>query len=114
MARVKNLPQYRFSSSLHYINFPHDDPPRTCAFDYTPPATEADVHDQSRIEVITAVANYTHRLLTGERGSWAESEALRFLVHFVEDVHQPLHREYTRLEQRSASKGPTADGRLSQ
>lgn len=91
---IKRLPQYRFSSQLHYVNFDGDSPPSACAFDWMPPTTDTDlVADSSRAEVLSSVSNYTHRLAEAERGTWAESESLRFLVHYIEDIHQPLHRK---------------------
>lgn len=77
------LPQYKYSSVLHYYNAPHDDPPHDCGLRWTQPGGQ---------DVIAAIHNYTSILKTAEDGSWAQSEALRFLVHFLQDMHQPLHR----------------------
>ncbi|BFZ57502.1 hypothetical protein PYCC9005_004554 [Savitreella phatthalungensis] len=91
---VKGQPQYRYTSALHYINFKGDEPPEHCAFDYSPPNLAAWpewVHEKEHVNVLDAVANFTLQLVHADRGSWRRSEALRLLVHFVEDLHQPLH-----------------------
>lgn len=79
---IKWQARYRFTSRLHYINFAHDEPPRSCSFQWHAPGDQ---------ELIAAIHNYTTILRDAEPGTWRESEALRFLVHFMEDLHQPLH-----------------------
>lgn len=44
--------------------------------------------------MVGALRNYTHRLekeMTAEMQNQSAAEALKFIVHFVGDVHQPLH-----------------------
>ena len=41
--------------------------------------------------VAGAITNYTNRLLSSTVDYTARNEALRFLTHFVGDIHQPLH-----------------------
>ena len=41
--------------------------------------------------VLTAIADLTERLRDRSRPLWQRAQDFRFLVHFVEDVHQPLH-----------------------
>lgn len=81
---IKWQARYKFTSELHYINFEHDDPPARCEFRWHRPGGQ---------EVVSAIHNYTGILRRAEEGTWRQSEALRFLVHFMEDLHQPLHRE---------------------
>ena len=80
---IKHYPRYKFTSELHYINFPEDHPPSSCQFAWEAPGKQ---------EVIAAIHNYTRRLTESELDSWKESESLRFITHFVGDMHQPLHR----------------------
>lgn len=79
---IKWQARYKFTSELHYINSPDDDPPRTCQMNWVAPGEQ---------EVIAAIYNYTNILLEAADHSWEQSEALRFLVHFISDAHQPLH-----------------------
>src|SRR5258705_770974 len=64
----------------HYVNFPRGD----CH--YTPP------RDCPDGQCVVAAINRTFLPLSDHRRSDAErTEALKYLVHFVADVHQPLH-----------------------
>lgn len=85
---IKWMPQYRNTSRLHYINFPDDHPPFECQFEWTAPGGQ---------EVIAAIYNYADALRGAEPGTWHESESLRFLTHFLEDIHQPLHCKFQRI-----------------
>ncbi|KAI0030239.1 phospholipase C/P1 nuclease domain-containing protein [Vararia minispora EC-137] len=86
----------RWSAALHYIGARDDHPPDSCAF---PGARGWAGHED--INVLHAIRNVTG-ILDGfvarggvRRASAKEmataSEALKFLVHFVGDMHQPLH-----------------------
>ncbi|CAB4396967.1 unnamed protein product [Rhizophagus irregularis] len=80
--RVKFTPKYRFTSRMHYINAPRNNPPDSCTVIYTP----------GKIDVLNAIHNYTNRLdPKSNLDFWSRAEALRFLVHFLGDLHQPLH-----------------------
>lgn len=80
--QVKYLPAYRFSAPLHYVN-PLDDEPALCTLDHG-------IRCQHDLCVTKAIANYTS-ILVQDKNPKIKEEALRFLVHFVGDVHQPLH-----------------------
>jgi len=89
---VKYAPAYRFSGALHYVN-PYDDEPGTCSL-------RNGMHCPGGMCVIGAITNYTLRLdpttypysFSSTRLSQrVRAEALRFVVHLVGDVHQPLH-----------------------
>lgn len=83
--RVKFTPKYRFTSRMHYINAPRNNPPDSCTVIYTP----------GKIDVLNAIHNYTNRLdPKSNLDFWSRAEALRFLVHFLGDLHQPLHGKY--------------------
>ena len=68
------------TSRWHYINFPRGD----CAF-----APKRDCPDGNC--VIAAINRYFLVLSDAKRPDAERLEALKFLVHFVGDVHQPLH-----------------------
>lgn len=72
--------RFRQTSRWHYVNLPEAD----CG--YVPPRDCAD--GQCVVGAIQA-----HRAILGDRTQPRESrrDALKFLVHLVGDVHQPLH-----------------------
>lgn len=71
------------TAKLHYINFRSDDctyvPPRDCPGDQC---------------VVGGLAKYVSVLADRSQPDAARLEALKFVVHFVGDVHQPLHAGY--------------------
>ena len=71
---------YDWATKLHYVNV-------------DPAATSFDAaRDCPRGEcVVGAVERFARRLAAPGVPLWERREAFRFLVHFVEDVHQPLH-----------------------
>ena len=77
---VKHTPEYAWSYDLHFINTPDwacdFSPSRDCAND---------------ICVYAAVKNYTTRVANKELSSDQVTIAMKFLIHFVGDIHQPLH-----------------------
>ncbi|CAG8616687.1 38735_t:CDS:2 [Gigaspora margarita] len=82
--QIKYKNEYRFTSPMHYTNPTPliDNPPSHCGFDWNP----------GKIDLITAIHNYTKRLdPESDLSFWSRAEALRFLVHFIGDLHQPLH-----------------------
>ncbi|EMD34841.1 hypothetical protein CERSUDRAFT_117049 [Gelatoporia subvermispora B] len=88
--RVKRQPQYRYTSVLHYVNAVDDSPAEKCAYP-GPHGWQGRAHQN----VLGAVRNTTgilQRFFQEESGDPAEAaDALRFLVHYVGDMHQPLH-----------------------
>lgn len=58
----------------------HDAPPRRCRVDVS--------SDCGNGCVVSAIQNYTSRLL---HSNVFKDESLKFLVHFIGDIHQPLH-----------------------
>jgi hypothetical protein len=77
---IKSDSAYRWASPLHYANV----------------APEADSFDLARDCpangcVVSAILKYTKVLQDGQASTADKTEALKFLVHFVGDVHQPLH-----------------------
>ncbi|KAI9009559.1 S1/P1 nuclease, partial [Gaertneriomyces semiglobifer] len=79
---IKGLPRrpYDWSNSLHYIN-----PVSECKQSIEPSDC---THDRC---VVSGMFNYTTRLLDHTLTRDQKEEALKFLIHFVGDVHQPLH-----------------------
>ncbi|KAG8846699.1 hypothetical protein FRB96_001935 [Tulasnella sp. 330] len=67
---------------LHYVNPNGDWPSTHCEFG------ENGWHSPEK-NLLTAITNYTRILAEGS--GQGQDYALRFLVHYVGDVHQPLH-----------------------
>jgi hypothetical protein len=76
--RVRYVPQWEHTAPWHYLNVADE---RTVAA-----AVEA-----SADHVVWAIEHFSAALADADLPPARRSEALRFLVHFVVDVHQPLH-----------------------
>ena len=76
----------RFTSDFHFIDA-KDDPPRYCGVDYARDCK------QDRGCVVAALHNYTTRLLDADLSPAERAIAAKFVIHFVGDMHQPLHTE---------------------
>lgn len=78
----------RHTSPLHYINLRHE-----------PSQQSRDGKVMGTPNVVTAIADLTRRVADRKATDRARGEALRLLIHFVADVHQPLHA-VTRVSKR--------------
>lgn len=75
------------SNRFHYIDA-EDDPPNSCNVDY-----ERDCHPEEGC-IVSAIANYTQRVQQPSVLPAQElNYALRWIVHFLGDIAQPLHTE---------------------
>lgn len=81
----RSLPEGRFSSPYHYIDA-LDSPPTSCNVNY-----ERDCAEEGCI--VSALANYSTRAVTKSVGLIEQQKALKWVIHFVGDIHQPLHVE---------------------
>lgn len=75
----------RFTKNFHFIDA-HDNPPENCNVSYERDCKESGC-------VISALANYTEQSLDSTLPTWLRAQAAKFVVHFVGDLHQPLHNE---------------------
>ncbi len=76
---LRDFPEYRAFAPLHYINFNGEcraNPARDCP---------------DGMCVTAAIGKYAKILGDAQKSRTERSEALKFLVHFVGDIHQPLH-----------------------
>ena len=85
----------RWSAPLHFINGVGDHPPDDCRFpgaDGWGGGERANVLDavQNVSSILTEFVSGTSGVITGGAPELAQ-EALKFLIHFVGDMHQPLH-----------------------
>jgi hypothetical protein len=76
--RIRGDPAWRHAGPWHYVNVPDD-----------APVESADGGDRG--DVLWAIARFRAELAHPAVAPRHRAEALRFLVHFVADVHQPLH-----------------------
>ncbi|KAJ3571276.1 hypothetical protein NP233_g3855 [Leucocoprinus birnbaumii] len=80
----------RWSAPLHYVNAKGDHPPQTCLF----PGPDGWT-GQPNINVLGGISNTSHILLDYADGELHDielaNEALKFIIHFLGDLHMPLH-----------------------
>ncbi|PNS14792.1 hypothetical protein CAC42_2021 [Sphaceloma murrayae] len=81
----RSQPGGAFTSPFHYIDA-QDSPPSSCNVDYDRDCSASGC-------VVSAIANYTRRVTQTSLSKQERNYALRFIVHFLGDVHQPLHNE---------------------
>jgi hypothetical protein len=86
--RVRDDPAWERAVPWHYINFP--DLPRGAGLKQARAAIDA-FHHPPEGDVLTAIVRFTAALADRSKPHEERAEALRFVVHFVVDVHQPLH-----------------------
>lgn len=87
--QIRGKPQYRYTAPMHYVNALDDMPADSCAF----PGPQG-WQGRANQNVLSALGNVSHVLrdfAAGEQSVGAASEALKFFVHWVGDMHQPLH-----------------------
>jgi len=77
---IKKKRAYHWSKSLHYATLP------PWVGEYL---QKRDCHEGRC--VVTAISNYTKRLADVSIGVDQRREAIKFLSHFIGDIHQPLH-----------------------
>ncbi|CAG7847875.1 SubName: Full=Related to nuclease Le3 {ECO:0000313/EMBL:CCA77833.1} [Serendipita indica DSM 11827] len=89
--RVRGLPQYRWASGFHYVGGIHDWPPSTCMFG------QDGWEGRDGVNVLAGIANTTRILRdytasgVNQDGFERVSESLKYVIHFLGDLHQPLH-----------------------
>ncbi|OSD08727.1 phospholipase C/P1 nuclease [Trametes coccinea BRFM310] len=86
---IRTRPEYRYTAPMHYINSVDDAPPHSCQF----PGPNGWM-GRPTANILAALGNVTSVLrdyAKGERAVGDAEEALKFLVHWVGEMHQPLH-----------------------
>jgi hypothetical protein len=80
---IKSDEQYQWSLPLHYVNLPRGehrfDRSRDCP---------------DRVCVIGAIERYSEELGNLDLDAQTRANALKFVCHFVGDLHQPMHTGY--------------------
>jgi hypothetical protein len=85
---IRPDPAWERAVPWHYINFP--DLPPGAGLEQARAAIDA-FHHPPEGDVLTAIVHFTATLADRSRPRAERAEALRFVVHFVVDVHQPVH-----------------------
>lgn len=74
-----------FTGVFHFIDA-KDSPPHNCNVDM-----ERDCKAEGC--VVTAIQNYTSQTMNMSLPAWRRAQAAKFVIHFIGDIHQPLHDE---------------------
>ncbi|KAH8101871.1 phospholipase C/P1 nuclease domain-containing protein [Cristinia sonorae] len=106
--QVRMNPKYRYTASMHYVGAVDDHPSQTCAF-----PGERGWAGHTDVNVLGAVRNMTTILEDYTLGTVDPSqaeEAMKFLIHYLGDMHMPLH--LTGRERGGNGAKVTFDGRM--
>ncbi|TVY46927.1 Nuclease S1 [Lachnellula occidentalis] len=76
----------RFSAPFHFIDA-EDDPPTSCGVKYSRDCPAEGC-------IVGAIQNYTTQLLDSDLDAVSRNMAAKFVIHFIGDIHQPLHDEH--------------------
>jgi hypothetical protein len=79
---VRNQPDYKHTGPWHYINLP---------LGLTEPAFEQAVKGMTQENVYSALLQQERVLGSTASSKEQKIEALKFIVHFIGDLHQPMH-----------------------
>jgi len=79
---VRNKTEYKHTTPWHYVNVP-------LGLDYA--AFSNEVKNQSQDNVYKAIENCKATLANFSASKGERVSALKFLIHFVGDLHQPMH-----------------------
>jgi len=82
---VKFTDPFLWSQPLHFVDA-EDDPPTSCSVSETRDCGSGDC-------ILSAIANYTTRVVDTSLSAEQRQEALKFIDHFLGDIGQPLHVE---------------------
>ena len=78
--KIRDQPKYRATTPLHYLNFTRGN----CAY-----VSRAQCRDGRC--VVGAIEQQVKRLADRSLSNDQRAEALAFVIHFVGDIHQPMH-----------------------
>jgi hypothetical protein len=76
----ESVPEFRWTVPLHWVNFT----PGDCEYDGDRLCPEG-------LCVVAAIHRFSQELIDPDLPRERRRDALKFIVHFVGDVHQPLH-----------------------
>jgi len=79
---ARNTPEYKYTGIWHYVDLP---------LGYTYDQFAAEVKNQKEGNVYTAMLKHEAELKSNSTPNEEKTIALKFLVHFIGDCHQPMH-----------------------
>ncbi|GJN66284.1 hypothetical protein PLICBS_000301 [Purpureocillium lilacinum] len=82
---IKRTKEWHFTETFHFIDA-HDSPPSSCNVNFMRDCKETGC-------VISALTNYTKQSLDPSLPALRHAQAAKFIIHFLGDLHQPLHNE---------------------
>jgi len=82
---IKSNTAYKWASALHYVDA-QDNPPTSCSVSQSRDCASGRC-------ILSAISNYTNRVVDTTLSAAQRQEALKFLDHFIGDIGQPLHVE---------------------
>jgi hypothetical protein len=86
---VRSTAAFSWSAPFHFVDA-EDNPPTSCSVSETRDCASGQC-------VLTAIANYTARVVDTTLDDEQRQEALKFVDHFIGDIGQPLHVEAVAL-----------------
>jgi S1/P1 Nuclease len=84
-------PSAPMNKSWHFIDIPYTASSVEIENILSNDGVAVNVHIEKTANVVTAINFYANYLKSGRGSQLAKADALSFLVHFVGDIHQPLH-----------------------
>ncbi|KAG0213832.1 hypothetical protein BGX28_003506 [Mortierella sp. GBA30] len=85
---VRWMAKYKWASPLHFVNPPNDNPPDQCLFEYIYNGQD---NVNGLFNMTATLKRFQAKPPTTDADKTAREEALKFFVHFMGDIHQPLH-----------------------
>jgi len=82
---VRSETAFKWSAPFHFVDA-EDSPPTSCSVSETRDCADG-------LCILTAIANYTTRVVDTSLNAEQRQEALKFIDHFIGDIGQPLHVE---------------------
>ncbi|KAJ1302318.1 hypothetical protein OPQ81_001134 [Rhizoctonia solani] len=80
---IRQDESYQNYSRLHFVNANDDDPPKNCSFGHSGWKDEQNI--------LKGIVDMARDVSTTNNSPMRRDHALRFLVHFLGDIHQPFH-----------------------
>jgi hypothetical protein len=84
-------PKAPLNKPWHYVDIPYFASEAEIAEVLKNRGETVNIHEEKSANVVTAITYYANYLKSGQGTAIEKADALSFLIHYVGDVHQPLH-----------------------